>query len=123
MPVSKRERDLQRWQRKGTTAQRGYAGPHQKLRAQWKPIVDAGDASCHAIICLMPTRWIAPGTRWHLGHTPDRSAWTGPEHERCNEADGARRGNQGRRQPKAKAQTGSKTASTIRAGLHTSRDW
>ena len=78
---------------RGTTKQRGYSGQHPKLRAKWKPLVDAGQVSCHASICLMPTRWIPPGSSWHLGHTPDRTGWTGPEHERCNEADGARRGN------------------------------
>jgi hypothetical protein len=77
------------------TADRGYGGPHQKLRAQWKPLVDAGRVNCHSLICLEErdgrTRQIIPGTPWHLGHTPDRTGWTGPEHERCNEADGARR--------------------------------
>ena len=76
---------------RGTTAARGYGGQHQKLRAQWKPAVDAGQAICHAAICLHPSRWIQPGTPWHLGHTADRTAWTGPEHALCNEADGGRR--------------------------------
>ena len=75
----------------GTTAQRGYGGAHQRLRAQWKPEVDAGQAWCHAAICLKPDRHIQPGTPWHLGHTPDRQAWTGPEHERCNIAEANRR--------------------------------
>ncbi len=86
-----------RW-RGTTTAQRGYSGQHPKLRAQWKPLVQAGQVFCHAAICLMPSRWIPPDkpgqrTGWHLGHTPDRTGWTGPEHEKCNEADGARRRN------------------------------
>ncbi len=89
---------MARWQ--GTTAQRGYGTPHRKLRARWKPVVDAGHGICHAAICLMPTRHITPGTPWHLGHTPDRTAWTGPEHERCNESDGARRGNRNRPSPR-----------------------
>jgi hypothetical protein len=78
----------------GTTKQRGYSGPHQRLKKQWQPIVQAGQAWCHAIICLKPTRWIPPGTRWHLGHTTDRSAWTGPEHEQCGIADANRRRSQ-----------------------------
>jgi hypothetical protein len=78
-----------RWRDK--TAARGYGGEHQRLRAQWKPTVDAGQAWCHAAICLQPARWIQPGTPWHLGHTPDRTAWTGPEHALCNDADGGRR--------------------------------
>lgn len=79
-----------RW--RGKTAARGYGGQHQRLRAQWKPAVDAGQAWCHAAVCLKPSRRITPGTAWHLGHTPDRTAWTGPEHEQCNESDGGRRG-------------------------------
>lgn len=73
------------------TAARGYGGPHQKLRAKWQPIVDTGQAWCHAIICLKPSRWIQPGTPWHLGHNASRTNWTGPEHEQCNEADANRR--------------------------------
>ncbi len=75
------------------TAARGYGGGHQRLRAQWKPAVDAGQVCCHAAVCLMPSRWIMPGTPWDLGHTPDRATWTGPEHQRCSRADGPRRGN------------------------------
>jgi hypothetical protein len=82
---------------RGTTTQRDYGSPHQKLRAQWEPLVDAGRVNCHATICLEElngrTRHIHPGTPWDLGHTPDRAAWTGPEHQRCSRADGARRGN------------------------------
>lgn len=98
---------MARWQ--GTTramaktAARGYGGPHVKLRDQWKPLVDSGQASCHAAICLMPSRRIQPGTPWDLGHTPDRTTWTGPEHQRCNRADGNRR------------RTGQKTQASRRA--------
>ena len=83
---------------RGSTTARGYGSAHQKLRARWRPIVEEGQAYCHATICLMTTRWIPPHSSWHLGHTPDRTGWTGPEHERCNEADGARRGNRMRGQ-------------------------
>jgi hypothetical protein len=88
----------------GTTTQRGYGHAHQQLRARWKPTVDAGQALCHAVICLKPTRQIWPGTPWHLGHTPDRTAWTGPEHEQCNESEAARRGNRMRGRVRAWAQ-------------------
>ena len=97
---------MARWT--GTTTQRGYGTPHRKLRARWRPLVDEGMVSCHATICLEPSRWIRPGPPWHLGHTPDRTAWTGPEHQRCSIADRNRRHN-GRRQ----------TATTWR----TSRRW
>jgi hypothetical protein len=83
---------------RGTTYQRGYGPAHRKLKDQWRPTVEEGHAYCHATICLLPTRWIQPGTPWHLGHTPDRTGWTGPEHQRCGAADGARRGNSRRGQ-------------------------
>jgi hypothetical protein len=79
-----------------STSARGYGHTHQQERAKWKRIVDAGQAECHAIICLEPTRTIWPGTPWDLGHTPDRTSYTGPEHTRCNRSEGARRGNQQR---------------------------
>lgn len=87
---------MARWT--GTTPERGYGYDHQKLRNRWKPQVATGQVACHAMVCLEVrdgrSRLIAPGAPWHLGHTPDRTGWTGPEHERCGAADGARRGNQ-----------------------------
>lgn len=81
----------------GSTTARGYGHHHQQIRNQWRPLVDAGQAYCHAHHCLMPTRHITPGTPWDMGHTPDRTAWTGPEHRRCNRTDGAHKGNARRR--------------------------
>jgi hypothetical protein len=75
-----------------STAQRGYGAEHRQLREQWKPYVDAGQVACFAPRCVKPTRWIIPGTPWVLGHTPDRTGWTGPEHQACGCADGGRRG-------------------------------
>lgn len=116
---------MARWQ--GSTTARGYGSSHQKLRAQWKPIVQAGNAACHATTCLMPTRWIAPGAPWHLGHTPDRSQWTGPEHATCNEADGARRGNARRgrrnRHPPRRVANAKATPAIREVPLRTSRLW
>jgi hypothetical protein len=104
--LTKQQRDYQRWKRKGTTTQRGYGYGHQKLRSSWKPYVDAGMVECHAAVCLEELdgirerdnrdRWILPGSKWHLGHTADRTAWTGPEHERCSTHDGAVRRNRTR---------------------------
>jgi hypothetical protein len=74
------------------TAARGYDARHQAERARWQPAVDAGEAECHATVCLWPSRRIPPGVDWDLGHTDDRTGWTGPEHARCNRAAGARRG-------------------------------
>jgi hypothetical protein len=86
----------------GTTSQRGYDAAHQRKREEWRPHVERGEVDCYAEVCLEERdgrgRWIRPGSRWDLGHTPDRSAWTGPEHERCNRSEGARRGNQQRGQ-------------------------
>jgi hypothetical protein len=82
----------------GTTKQRGYSGQHPRLRKQWQPLVDAGLVSCHALICLKEGRRIQPGEPWDLGHTPDRTGWTGPEHQECNRADGTRRKNSRYRQ-------------------------
>jgi hypothetical protein len=79
------------------TTARGYGNAHQREKAKWKPVVDAGLAYCHAKLCLMPTRWIDPALVWELGHTEDRTAWTGPEHRRCNRVEGAIRGNRQRR--------------------------
>lgn len=84
----------------GNNASRGYNRTHWKLRARWKPLVDSGQVKCHADLCLEErdggNRWIPPGAPWHMGHTADRSGWTGPEHQRCGASDGARRGNQDR---------------------------
>jgi hypothetical protein len=77
---------------KAKTSERGYGAKHQQLREQWAPKVTAGLVDCHATVCLEPSRPIAPGSDWDLGHTPDRTRWTGPEHMRCNRAEGGRRG-------------------------------
>lgn len=74
------------------TAARGYGSDHQAERDRWEPKVRAGLVDCHAQICIETTRAIAPGAEWDLGHTPDRTAWTGPEHPRCNRSEGGRRG-------------------------------
>lgn len=75
----------------GTTNARGYDAAHKRERERWRPIVEAGQAQCHAIECKMPSRAIDPDASWHLGHTADRSTWTGPEHVKCNTSDGGRR--------------------------------
>ncbi len=80
-----------------STTARGYGNTHQRQRAKWEPTVNAGLAHCHAKLCLMPTRWIDPALPWDLGHTEDRSRWTGPEHPRCNRSEGVRRRNAKRR--------------------------
>lgn len=75
---------------------RTYDRRHKAGRDHYRPIVDAGDAHCAELLCLEErdgrTRWIQPGTPWHLAH--DRAAgpgqYLGPAHERCNASEGAR---------------------------------
>ncbi len=59
--------------------ERGYTSSHQRLRAQFKPLVQTGQMVCPR--CHNP---ILPGQAWDLGHTGDRAGWTGPEHALCN---------------------------------------
>jgi hypothetical protein len=74
-----------------STKDRGYSGDHPKERARIKPIVDAGQAMCAEIICLMPNRWIQPGTPWDLAHDRTRPGfYLGPAHRKCNRAEGGR---------------------------------
>jgi hypothetical protein len=73
-------------QARGTREQRGYGPEHIALRNQWAPKVAAGNVHCAK--CKQP---ITPGTPWHLGHTDDRTQWTGPEHPHCNLSDAGRR--------------------------------
>ena len=77
---------------KATTASRGYGVEHQRERARWEPKVAAGLADCHAEVCTETSRLIAPGQPWDLGHTHDRTSWTGPEHVPCNRSAGGRNG-------------------------------
>ena len=75
-PAHKRERQREL----GTTTQRGYGSKHQKLRAEWKPKVEAGQVTCAR--CRLP---ILVGQLWHLDHDDnDRSKYIGPAHKFCN---------------------------------------
>jgi hypothetical protein len=78
--------------RSGNTTARHYGWDHQKVKDQWRPRVKAGSVECHAHECVMASRLIDPTEPWDLGHTPDRTAWTGPEHQTCNRSEGAIRG-------------------------------
>jgi hypothetical protein len=43
--------------------------------------------------CVMPSRWISPDQKAHVGHDDSGLVIIGPVHERCNTRDGAIRGN------------------------------
>lgn len=81
-----------------TTKQRGYGSEHKRERARWQRVIDTTGANCARCGGL-----IAPGQPWDLGHTDDRTGWTGPEHAHCNRADGARKTNAIRRRASADA--------------------
>jgi hypothetical protein len=68
-----------------------YGQAHRAERAKWVLIVDAGQGYCTAPLCLHRSRYIPPGSNWHLGHTADGLAYAGPQHEKCNTSDGGRR--------------------------------
>lgn len=54
------------------------------------PLVNAGQAYCAQPQCLMPTRWIRPGTPWDAAHNRATGEYYGPAHRRCNRSEGAR---------------------------------
>jgi hypothetical protein len=83
-----------------------YGAAHQAERKRWEPVVAAGRAWCCETVCVNTAgRWIPPGTGWHLAHNTAGTAYLGPAHAACNEADGGRRSRQGlpRARPRAQA--------------------
>lgn len=75
--------------RRGTRQARGYDRGYDQARKQWAPKVQAGTVHCFAPVCLMPARWICPGTAWDLGHDEQRHI-RGPEHAVCNRSAGGK---------------------------------
>ena len=75
---------------RGTRQERGYDRDHDQLRAAWAERINAGEiVHCHNPACRTPDQPVRPGC-WHLGHTPDRSSWRGPEHDSCNLSEAGR---------------------------------
>jgi len=70
---------------------RGYGSKHRRIRQQYARMVAAGRAQCSEVVCVMPTRWIAPGMAWDLAHGPTRDTYLGPAHARCNRSEGGKR--------------------------------
>jgi hypothetical protein len=84
-----------------STTRRGYGWQHQRLRAYWRPLVQAGQVACAR--CGQPIR---PDQAWHLGHDDhDRRIYTGPEHAACNLAAAGRIGRSRQLSPKPKRVT------------------
>lgn len=81
-----------------------YGWAHQQQRAALAPIVNAGDAYCTEIVCVMRTRWIAPGAPWDLAHDRTTGGYLGPAHARCNRREGAAHGNRTRHAPRGPQQ-------------------
>jgi hypothetical protein len=77
---------------RGSTSERGYGTNHMRERATWKPLVERGE-----VACARCGRFIAPGSKWHLGHDHLSGGYVGPEHARCNIAERNRRHNRKRR--------------------------
>lgn len=65
---------------RGTATQRGYNASHRALRTAWARLLASGQAA-NCPRCGKP---ITARDTWDLGHTDDRTAWTGPEHAHCN---------------------------------------
>ena len=57
------------------------------MRERYAALVASGLA-----VCARCGLSIAPGAAWDLGHTEDRSGYSGPEHRKCNQLAGARKG-------------------------------
>ena len=71
------------------TTDRGYGWKHQQERKKWARIIDTGAA---VIPCARCGETIKAGTKWELGHTEDRSRYSGPEHFLCNRQAGGKKG-------------------------------
>lgn len=89
-----------------TTTDRGYGAAHQRERAKWAKVINAGRGYCWR--CGRP---IPKGTDWDLGHLdddPTKTRYVGPEHVRCNRRAGALKGQANKRRRSA-ASNGSTT--------------
>lgn len=87
---------------------RGYGEGHRKTRTRWRPIVEAGQATCAR--CMVPVappgdicprcgREVVKGRPqpgycgWDVSHDDvDRTLYTGVEHACCNRRAGGRNG-------------------------------
>jgi hypothetical protein len=72
------------------TSERGYGYRHQVLRRALLPFA-------YGRACPKCGQLMLPGQQLDLGHTEDRTAYTGMEHAHCNRRAGALKGNAIRR--------------------------
>ena len=75
------------------------SGAHRAERRRWERRLAAGESfqcTCtgHCGRHTSCTTIITTGSRWDLGHTEDRTGWTGPECIPCNRGAGAINSNQ-----------------------------
>lgn len=72
-----------------------------EYRAERKAVDQAQAAGrwlwCNEVICLHPSRRIAPWQPADVAHDTSGTIVLGPAHRRCNRAEGAARGNRMRR--------------------------
>lgn len=82
---------------RGTRQERGYDAEHDRLRAEWAPLVATGNVKCWRC-----GGFIAAGAAWDLGHDDrDRSKYRGPEHVGRECSAGGNRATAGRISPGA----------------------
>lgn len=78
------------------TAPKYRTAQHRAERMRYVHVVALGNGWCCEPICLMPSRYIEPGTAWDVGHDTTGTQYIGPCHARCNRSEGATRGNRNR---------------------------
>lgn len=66
---------------------------YRRIRKQLALVVAAGDGWCSEPRCLFRSRWIPPGSKWHVCHDPSGTVVLGPGHAKCNLSEAAVRGN------------------------------
>jgi hypothetical protein len=64
--------------RRPSSSARGYGSTHQTRRSAVARDVAEGT------LCARCGQPILPGQAWDLGHTDDRTGYSGPEHATCN---------------------------------------
>lgn len=88
------------WHHRKPTAAKYNTREHRARRAALTDQLERdGALTCAQPECVMPARIIRLGKPWALGHNDTGSAYIGPVHKRCNNRDGARRGNRRARGP------------------------